>query len=85
MQKFSGGEDESKKDNLKGGDIFLDIVDQNKVQENLPYFAFYRALSKHWHYCSMGRKEDRLMRKREASLKELDNLTVQNDAHMKEA
>ena len=60
MKKFSGGEDKEQKDMLVGGDIFNNVVDDKNVDSNLPLFAFYRCLSKHWHYTSTARKESSL-------------------------
>lgn len=57
---------------FEGGDIFLLIMAQGKeeILANLPYIAFYRTLSKQWHYVNSGRKEARTNAKLDAKKKE---------------
>jgi hypothetical protein len=61
MKEFSGGENPKKKGeyNPNGGKYFVEIMKPENTQANMGFYAYYRTLSKHWHFISMQRKETR--------------------------
>jgi hypothetical protein len=77
MQLFAGGENPNKKGEFdpKGGKFFVEIMAPENVNNNLDLFAFFRCLSKHWHYISMMRKENRQGVKSDNIQKAIDHAT----------
>jgi hypothetical protein len=78
MKKFEGGEnpEEKGKFNPAGGEIFVKVT----TSSSLPHYAFFRVLSKQWHYVSMARKEDRLTKKADEHRKRQTNLVIKKEA-----
>ena len=65
MNEFSGGENPEQKGEFdpNGGKYFVEVMNPENVTNNMELFAFYRTLTKHWHFVSMQRKEDRQLKK----------------------
>jgi cytochrome c556 len=86
MKKFGGGENPEKKGEFdpKGGEIFVKVTKTNSdgtaPVENLPYYSFFRVLSKQWHFASMARKEERLSKKADNFRKEMNRLNIEKES-----
>jgi hypothetical protein len=86
MKKIAGGENPDKKGTFdpKGGEIFVKVTKTNSdgtaTAENLPYYSFFRVLSKQWHFASMARKEDRLSKKADNFRKEMSRLNIEKES-----
>jgi len=65
MCEFSGGENPEQKGEFdpKGGKYFVEVMTPENVTSNMELFAFYRTLTKHWHFVSMQRKETKQVAK----------------------
>jgi hypothetical protein len=63
LTRIAGKEDPEGNGDHPGGFLFKHVIDEDKKMDNLEIYPFYRTLSKHWHYVSMGRKEIRLRKK----------------------